>query len=79
MFLRRECLDENALEETVLRIFAKFISPIDLSKVEDCHNPISTNKAPQKVIVTLSKRKGICQILNDKFGFKNADLTGTGI
>ena len=87
-YLTRECLeisgilgsiDDNALEETVLNLFSKVMAPADTSNVEDCYRLKLTNNATQKVIMKLSKRKDVYQVLKAKPSLKNADLTGTGI
>ena len=70
---------DNALEETVLNLFAKCEAPVDPSNVEDCHRLKSTNNTPQKVIVKLSKRKDVYRVLKAKSSLKNADLNETGI
>ena len=50
---------DNALEEAVLNLFSKCKASVVPSNVEDCHRLKSTNNAPQKVIVKLSKRKDV--------------------
>ena len=70
---------DNALEETVLNLFAKWKAPVNPSNVEDCHRLKSTNNTLQKVIAKLSKRKDVYRVLKAKSSLKNADLNGTGI
>ena len=41
---------DNALEETVLNLFAKCKAPVDPSNVEDCHRLKSTNNTPRKLL-----------------------------
>ena len=85
-YTRRECLeisgilgniDDNALEETVLGLLSKYYTLVDPSNVEDCHRLKSTNNAPQKVIIKLSKRKDVYRMLKAKPSLKNVDLNGT--
>ena len=47
--------------------------------LKDFHRLKSTNNAPQKVIVKLSKQKDVYQLLNARPSLKNVDLNGTGI
>ena len=63
-YSRRECQEisgipgsiaGSALKETILNLFSKCGAPGDPSNVEDCHRLKSTNNAPHKVIVKLSK------------------------
>ena len=86
-YLRRECLEmsgipgslnENALEETVLNLISIINVPVDLSNVEDCHRLKSTNNAPYKVIVKLSKRKDVYRVLKANSRLKNVELNGNG-
>ena len=70
---------ENSLEETVLNLFSKCKAPVDLSNVEDCYRLKSTNKAPQKVIVKLLKRKDVYRVLKTKPSLKNVDVNETGL
>ena len=70
---------ENSLEETVLNLFSKCKASVDLSNVGDCYRLKSTNKAPQKVIVKLLKRKGVYRVLKTKPSLKNVDVNETGI
>ena len=53
------CGDEEDGLETVLDLFSKCNGPVDPFNVKDCHPQKSTNNAPQKVIMKLSKRKDI--------------------
>ena len=86
-YTRRECLeisgilgniDDNALEETVLGLLSKYYALVDPSNVEDCHRLKSTNNAPQKVIIKLSKQKDMYRVLKAKPSLKNVNLNGTG-
>ena len=86
-YTRRECLeisgilgniDDNALEETVLGLLSKYYALVDPSNVEDCHRLKSTNNAPQKVIIKLSKQKDMYRVLKAKPSLKNFNLNGTG-
>ena len=86
-YTRRECLeisgilgniDDNALEETVLGLLSKYYTLVDPSNVEDCHRLKSTNNAPQKVIIKLSKQKDMYRVLKAKPSLKNVNLNGTG-
>ena len=86
-YTRRECLeisgilgniDDNALEETVLGLLSKYYTLVDPSNVEDCHQLKSTNNAPQKVIIKLSKQKDMYRVLKAKPSLKNVNLNGTG-
>ena len=86
-YTRRECLeisgilgniDDNALEETVLGLLSKYHALVDPSNVEDCHRLKSTNNAPQKVIIKLSKQKDMYRVLKAKPSLKNVNLNGTG-
>ena len=52
---------------------------IDPSNIEDCNPLKSSNNAPQKVIMKLSKRKDVYHVLKAKSSFKNADVTVNGI
>ena len=52
-------INDNALEEAVLKLFSKFNVPVYPSNVEDCLRLKLTNNASQKVIVKLSKRKNV--------------------
>ena len=70
---------DNALEETVLNLFANCKAPVDSADVEYFHRLKSTNNAPQEVIVKLSKRKDVYRVLKDKPSLKNVHLNGTGI
>ena len=87
-YSRRECLEisgiptsieDSALEDTVLKLFRKVNVLIDPSNVEDCHRLKSSNSAPQKVIIKLSKRKDVYRILKAKSNFTNANVTENGI
>ena len=82
-YSRRECLEisgisgsiaDNALEETVLDFFSKCKAPVDPSNVEDGHRLKSTNNAPQKVIMKLSKRKDVYRVLKAEPSLKNVEL-----
>ena len=84
-YTRRECLeisgilgniDDNALEETVLGLLSKYYALVDPSNVEDCHRLKSTNNAPQKVIIKLSKQKDMYRVLKAKPSLKNFNLNG---
>ena len=86
-YTRRECLeisgilgniDDNALEETVLGLLSKYYALVEPSDVEDCHRLKSTNNAPQKVIIKLSKQKDMYRVLKAKPSLKNVNLNGTG-
>ena len=86
-YTRRECLeisgilgniDDNALEETALGLLSKYYTLVDPSNVEDCHRLKSTNNAPQKVIIKLSKQKDMYRVLKAKPSLKNVNLNGTG-
>ena len=86
-YTRRECLEisgilgninDNALEETVLGLLSKYYTLVDPSNVEDCHRLKSTNNAPQKVIIKLSKQKDMYRVLKAKPSLKNVNLNGTG-
>ena len=82
-YSRRECLEisgipgdiaGNALEGTVLDLILKCNAPVNPSNVEDCYRLKSTNNAPQKVIIKLSKRKDVYRVLKAKSIIKNVDL-----
>ena len=86
-YTRRECLeisgilgniDDNALEETVLGLLSKYYTLVDPSNVEDCHRLKSTNNAPQKVIIKLSKQKDMYRVLKAKPSLKNVNLNKPG-
>ena len=67
-------IDGNALEEVVLNLFSKVNTPVDPSHIEDWHCLISTNNAPQKVVVKLSKENHLYQVLKAKSILTNVDL-----
>ena len=86
-YSRRECLeltdiletsDNNTLERTVLKIFEKLEVNVDPSNVEDCHW-ISSKNGPKRVIVKVSKRKGVSKLRSSKRKLKDMDLTSIGI
>ena len=87
-YSRTECLEisgipssneDSALQDPVLKLFSKVDVLIDPSNVEDCHRLKSSNNAPQKFIIKLSKRKDVYHVLKAKSSFKNADVTKNGI
>ena len=87
-YWRMECLEvsgiskiieDTALEDTVLKLFTKVIVLIDPSNVKDCHCLKFNNNAPQKVIIKLSKQKGVYRVFTAKLSFKNAYVTENGI
>ena len=87
-YSRKECLEisgipssneDSALQDPVLKLFSKVDVLIDPSNVEDCHRLKSSNNAPQKFIIKLSKRKDVYHVLKAKSSFKNADVTKNGI
>ena len=69
-------IDGSTLEELFWTYFEKLTLH---SYVEDYHCHKLTNNARQKVIVKLSKRKGIYRVLKAKPSLKNVYLTGTGL
>ena len=87
-YSRRECLestgispetsDNNTLESTVLKIFEKLEVNVDPSNVEDYHW-ISSKNGPKRVIVKVSKRKGVSKLRSSKRKLKDMDLTSIGI
>ena len=56
----------SALQDNVLKLFSKVNVLMDLSIVKDCHRLKSNSNAPQKVIIKLSKRKGVYRVLKAK-------------
>ena len=82
-YSRKECLelsglhntisDEN-LESTVLKVFSKINVNISPVNVQACHRLSSRGNGPKKVIIKLSRRKEVMEVLANKSNLKNVGL-----
>ena len=69
----RESVQNDDLEDCVLKVFNQYDTPVDPANVEAYHR--SKSKARQeKVIIKLSKRKYLFNILQSKKKLKSVDI-----
>ena len=86
-YSRRECLEISGipksiqdydLEVCVTKIFNECDTPVDLANIEACHH-LKSKAWPKKVIIKLSKRKDVFNILQRKKKLKSVDITKVGL
>ena len=86
-YSRRECLEisgipesiqDDDLEDCVTKIFNECDTPVDPANIEACHS-LKLKARPKKVIVKLSKRKDVLNILQRKKKLKSVDITNVGL
>ena len=58
-----ESIQDNDLEDCVLKIFNACDTPVDLTNIEACHR-VKSKARPKKVIIKLSKRKDLFSIFS---------------
>ena len=86
-YSRRECLEisgipesiqDDDLEDCVTKIFNECDTPVDPANIEAFHR-LKLKARPKKVIVKLSKRKDVFNILQRKKKLKSVDITKVGL
>ena len=86
-YSRRECLEisgipesiqDDDLEDCVTKIFNECDTPVDPANIEACHR-LKSKARPKKVIIKLSKRKDVFNILQRKKKLKSVDITKVGL
>ena len=86
-YSRRECLEisgipesiqDDDLEDYITKIFNECDTPVDPANIEACHR-LKSKARPKKVIIKLSKRKDVFNILQLKKKLKSVDIRKVGI
>ena len=86
-YSRRECLEisgmpesiqDDDLEDCILKIFNECDTPVDPPNIEACHW-LKSKARPNNVITKLSKRKDVFSILKRKKKLKSVDITKVGL
>ena len=86
-YSRRECLEisrisesiqNDDLEDCVTKILNECDTPVDLTNIEACHH-LRSKARSKKVIIKLSKRKDVFNILQRKKKLKSVDITKVGL
>ena len=86
-YSRRECLEisgipesiqDDDLEDYVTKIFNECDTPVDPANIEACHR-LKSKARSKKVIIKLSKRKDVFNILQRKKKLKSVDITKVGL
>ena len=86
-YFRRECyeisgilesIQDDDLEDCVTKIFNECDTPVDLKNIEAYHR-FKSKTRPKKVIIKLSKRKDVFNILQSKKKLKSIDITKVGL
>ena len=70
--------NSRALEDYVTKIFNEFDTPVDPANSEACHR-LKSKARTEKVIVKLSKRKDVFNVLQRKKKLKSVDITKVGL
>ena len=86
-YSRRECLEisripesiqNDDLEDCVTKILNECDTAVDLTNIEACHH-LKSKARSKKVIIKLSKRKDVFNILQRKKKLKSVDITKVGL
>ena len=86
-YSRRECLEisgipksiqDDDLEDCVTKIFNECDRPVDPANIEACHR-LKWKAMSKTVIINLSKRKDVFNILQRKKKLKSVDITKVGL
>ena len=86
-YSRRECLEISGipksiqgddLEDCVIKIFNECDRPVDPANIEACHR-LKSKAMPKTVIIKLSKRKDVFNILQRKKKLKSVAITKVGL
>ena len=86
-YSRRECLEisgipesiqDDELEDCVSKIFNECDIPVDPANIEACYR-LKSKARPKKVIIKLSRRKDVFNILQRKKKLKSVDITKVGL
>ena len=73
-----ESIQDDDLEDCVTKIFNECDTPVDLKNIEAYHR-FKSKTRPKKVIIKLSKRKDVFNILQRKKKLKSVDITKVGL
>ena len=73
-----ESIEDDDLEDCVLKIFNECDTPVDPTNIEACYR-LKSKVRPKKVIIKLYKRKDVFSILQRKKKLKSVDITKVGL
>ena len=73
-----EFIQDDGLEDCVTKIFNECNTSVDPANIEPYHR-LKSKARPKKVIIKLSKRKDVFNILQCKKKLKSVDITKVGL